>query len=54
MGAPKGSTIPPPRDAGRYNLPYGVVYDCPVNPGVCDGLVASGPAGERLYDSRGM
>ena len=59
VGAPKGSHTTPPPNAGRYNLPYGVVYNCPVNPGVCEGLVGGNNAGNdntgrRPYDNTGM
>ena len=54
MGAPKGSHTSPPPNDGIHNLPYGVVYNCPVDPGVCVGLDGGGVAGQRLYDNRGM
>jgi len=55
VGAPKGShTTPPTNSDTRYNLPYGVVYNCPVNPGECQGFTASGTSGQRLYDNTGM
>jgi len=55
VGAPRGNRDPPPpQDDNLYNLPYGVVYNCPVNPGVCEGLIGGEAAGERLYDNTGM
>ena len=54
VGAPRGSvngaTNTPP-GIGIYNFPYGVVYNCPVDIGVCGGF---NDTGGILYDNTGM
>ena len=50
VGAPRGSVVGAMRPnvrVGLYNHSYGVVYNCPVEPGVCAG--SSG----ALYDNTG-
>ena len=54
VGAPRGSVnglSSTPAATGVYNFPYGVVYSCPVDTGVCEGF--NDPDG-ILYDNTGM
>ena len=54
VGAPRGSVngfSRTPPGVGVYNFPYGVVYSCPVDRGVCEGY---NDRDGILYDNTGM